>query len=352
MKATNTWQWDYVFIFWKPCGRNPCAVKCTGGDRRVHEDTRGEWMRAQNEAGGGGRHGATLADRLQTRQTAPSTLPPAQTMETLLLHPSPRWAFAASLPIPQTFKLACFLPPIANNSPCPLLSLPPASISILHSNSTFPDVRWLPHYWDSQAFCCCHLVAVCAWDTVTSRSSLIQCRKIHLRRRRQWSGVIRPNYFFPRHNVSLRGCFHILATHVVFSVLGCYFYQNMAIFYFWKRSLQYGHITLWENTFHGVVLSWLCFSHVSRSLLHMRWRYRLSSWGLSAGFVSPWGGVRKEWGGRRGEEEEVQIFLSWEMLRNCMHELMSRLGTKLECNGESFRTQHQFEWEESKKKWR
>lgn len=333
------------------------ALAGTGGCTRTREASGWERRMRQEEEGGTGPLWLTgcRLDRLHRPHP-----PPAQTMETLLLHPSPRWAFAASLPIPQTFKLACFLPPIANNSPCPLLSLPPASISILHSNSTFPDVRWLPHYWDSQAFCCCHLVAVCAWDTVTSRSSLIQCRKIHLRRRRQihlrrrrqWSGVIRPNYFFPRHNVSLRGCFHILATHVVFSVLGCYFYQNMAIFYFWKKSLQYRHITLWENTFHGVVLSWLCFSHVSRSLLHMRWRYRLSSWGLSAGFVSPWGGVRKEWGGRRGEEEEVQIFLSWEMLRNCMHELMSRLGTKLECNGESFRTQHQFEWEESKKKWR
>lgn len=57
----------------------------------------------------------------------------------------------------------CYVPHSLNLQPSPAPSLPaelhvcpPPCLTNL-SNSTFQDVCWLLHGWDSQAFCCCHL---------------------------------------------------------------------------------------------------------------------------------------------------------------------------------------------------
>ena len=185
MKATNAQQ---SFFFFYPCGRNHCAVKCTSGgvglgwgrgDKRLHEDMVCEWMRAQNEAGpccaawGEQRHSA---DRMETWQTASSTLSLSGEPLFFSIHSSLHSALAASpstpcAPLPQPSSLPSSSPNPPTLLPSRLLSFPPKRrasppnpsptlrllLSTTLSNSTFPDVCWLLHHGDSQAFCCCHL---------------------------------------------------------------------------------------------------------------------------------------------------------------------------------------------------
>ena len=133
MKATNAQQ----SIFY-PCGRNHCAVKCTGGgggwggyDKRLRKDMVCERMRAQNDAGlccaawGEQRHSA---DRMETWQTASSTLSLSGEPLFFLIHPS----LHCSLPVdalhspPSTFNLASFIhPPRPPLLPSRLLPIPP-----------------------------------------------------------------------------------------------------------------------------------------------------------------------------------------------------------------------------------
>lgn len=93
---------------------------------------------------------------------------------------------------PAPFNLAVSTPlPILHTCPHPS----PPSLTTL-GNSTFPDVRWLLHQWDGQAFSCSHLAfesSACVGHRhlpFSTNCRILDCRSIRLRIN-QWSATTR-----------------------------------------------------------------------------------------------------------------------------------------------------------------